>query len=207
MKSTDVDGRVLLRARSGVGNLSGMPLRDILIFPHKALREKAKPVEKIDASVRQLLDDMAETMYHAPGIGLAAPQIGVSKRVIVVDVTAMLKPEEPGPGLLKLVNPKIVEKTGVSHFEEGCLSLPGLLEEIERAAAIQLEFLDAEGKKAQLSAEGILATALQHEIDHLDGILILDYLSPLKRTRYKSQLKKALKEAAKEAAHREVKDG
>ena len=176
-----------------------MALLDILIFPHKTLREPAKPVAKIDDEIRTLLDNMAETMVHAPGIGLAAPQVGVSQRVLVVDVTAMLPEGEKGLGLIKIVNPKIVDKSGLSSFEEGCLSLPGLLEVIERAAVIDLEYLDHEGKTCNLHAEGILATALQHEIDHLDGILILDYISPLKRSRYKSMLKKQAKEKARES--------
>lgn len=151
---------------------------------------------QIDETVRNLLEDMAQTMYQAPGIGLAAPQVGVSQRVLVVDVTPMLQEGEAGCGLLKVINPKIIEKAGVSTFEEGCLSLPGLTEEIERAAEIQLEYTDLDGKTQALRASGILATALQHEIDHLDGILILDYLSPLKRTRYKDRLKKELKRRA-----------
>ena len=177
-----------------------MALLDILIFPDKSLREVANKVTSVDDRIQTLLENMAETMYKAPGIGLAGPQVGICERVMVVDVTPLLAEGVEGPGLLKVINPEIVEKSGVSRFEEGCLSLPGLLAEIERAACVTVKYTNEKGEEKEIKAEGILATALQHEIDHLDGVLILDYLSPIKRSRYKSKLKKEIKRMKEEGS-------
>ncbi len=166
---------------------------DILIFPNEILRTKCTPVRDIDARLHQIFDDMAETMYEAPGVGLAAPQVGLTERIMVVDVAPLLQEGETNVGLLKIINPEIIESSGKSTFEEGCLSLPLLLEPIDRPAEVTVKFLEPNGQERLLKASGILATALQHEIDHLNGVLILDYLSPLKRSSYKSKLKKELK--------------
>ncbi len=146
-----------------------MALLPIVLDPDPVLRKKAKPVQKISTSIRKLLDDMAETMYAAPGIGLAAPQVGVSKRIIVIDVQA-----KNGPGLLKLVNPEIIHREGTITWREGCLSIPGYLGDVERSALVRVTALNPEGHKIWIDAEGLLAVCLQHEIDHLDGVLYID---------------------------------
>lgn len=169
---------------------------DILIFPNEILRTKCTPVQKVDERLHKIFEDMAETMYEAPGVGLAAPQVGLTERIMVVDVGPLLTEGEPNVGLLKIINPEIIESAGTSTFEEGCLSLPLLLEAIERPAEVTVKFQELSGQERVLKASGILATALQHEIDHLNGVLILDYLSPLKRSSYKSKLKKELKRMA-----------
>lgn len=146
-----------------------MAVLPIVLHPDPVLRKKARPVQKINATIRKLLDDMAETMYAAPGIGLAAPQVGVSKRVIVVDIQ-----DKKGPGLLKLVNPEIVHAEGTVTWNEGCLSIPGYVGEVQRHARIKVTALNPDGHKVWVEAEGLLAVCLQHEIDHLDGILYID---------------------------------
>lgn len=146
-----------------------MAVLPIVLNPDPVLRRKAKPVQKVNAAIRQLLDDMAETMYDAPGIGLAAPQVGVSKRVIVCDVQV-----KDGPGLLKLVNPEIIQKEGSITWNEGCLSIPGYVGDVERAARVKVTALNEYGHKVWIDAEGLLAVCLQHEIDHLDGVLYID---------------------------------
>jgi peptide deformylase len=166
---------------------------EILIYPHKSLREKAQPVAEVNEDLRQILAQMVQTMGEAPGIGLAGPQVGIGQRILVVDISIMAKEGDEHPGLLKVINPKILNWTGTSLFEEGCLSLPGLLVEIERPAEVTVEYLDVDGHKQEIQAKGLLATALQHEIDHLDGVLIFDRLSSLKKSRYLSWLKKHLK--------------
>lgn len=142
-----------------------MALREVIHIGNPVLRKKAKKVEKITPLILQLIEDMAETMYDEPGIGLAAPQVGVSKRVIVVDV---------GDGLFKLINPKITSAEGTEIDTEGCLSVPGKIGEVERYAKIGIKAMDPEGKIVRLEAEGLFARCLQHEIDHLDGILFVD---------------------------------
>lgn len=140
------------------------------------LRQKAEPLAQVDADTRRLIQDMFDTMYEADGVGLAAPQVGVSQRVIVVD------PHEQDVKPFGLVNPIIVESTSdVERGEEGCLSIPGLKDIVERPAAVVVEGLDADGQPLRIEAEGLLARVLQHELDHLDGVLFLDRLSPLKR--------------------------
>lgn len=155
-----------------------MAVLDILVAPHPVLKQKAKPVEKVDARVAKLMDDMVETMYAAKGIGLAAPQVGVLERVIVVDVHE--KDEEPNP--IRLANPEIVWKSAeTSVCEEGCLSVPDQFAEVTRPSAIRVRYLDEKNELRELEADGMLSTCIQHEIDHLNGVLFVDYLSMLKR--------------------------
>lgn len=164
-----------------------MALLDILHYPDERLRNKAKPVAVVDDAIRRLLDDMFETMYHAPGIGLAAIQVNVAKRVIVVDVSA----EKNQP--MCFINPEILAKDGVEQHEEGCLSVPGFYETVERAEHIKVRALDRDGNPFEIETGELLAICIQHEIDHLDGKLFVDYLSPLKRQRIKKKLEKAQK--------------
>jgi peptide deformylase len=153
-----------------------MALHEIRILGDPVLRQEAEPVAVVDDEVRDLIDEMLETMYDADGVGLAAPQIGLSRRIIVVDVH---EEEVPAFGL---VNPVIVERSvEVERGEEGCLSIPGLKEIVERAARVVVEGLDRDGNPRRIEATGLLARALQHEVDHLDGLLFLDRVSPLKR--------------------------
>jgi len=155
-----------------------MALRQILTEPNKILREKSQLVEKVDVEVQKLMDDMLETMYAAPGIGLAAIQVGVPKRIIVLDIDQKQGKKKP----LYLVNPIIIEKSkNNSTYEEGCLSVPGQFAEIDRPDKCYIKYLDYYGKKQEIKAEGMLATCIQHEIDHLEGILFIDYLSKLKK--------------------------
>jgi len=151
---------------------------DIITLPDPVLRQMCMPVERVDDALRRLADDMLEAMYEAPGIGLAAPQVGVSRRLIVLDVSE--KDGEKNP--IVMINPEIV-RIGEERrsYEEGCLSIPDVKVEIERPASLMVRFLDRDGQAQQLMAESLLATAIQHEIDHLDGRLIIDYLSRLKR--------------------------
>lgn len=156
----------------------------ILTFPDPRLREMARPVDGVDAELRQLAADMAETMYAAKGIGLAATQVGVPKRVLVMDLSAERN------GLLTLINPQIVERDGMQVCEEGCLSVPEVFESVERAERVAVTYLNLEGDACRLEADGLLAVCVQHEIDHLDGKLFVDYLSRLKQDRLR---KKAVK--------------
>ena len=156
-----------------------MSLRKILTEPNLILRKKCILVEKVNDEIRTLMDDMLETMYEAPGIGLAAIQIGVTKRVIVMDLSKHDQKKSP----LYLVNPKITFKSDLkSKYEEGCLSLPGQFAEIERSSECHVNFLDYNGNKKELKATGLFSTCVQHEIDHLNGILFIDYLSKLKKS-------------------------
>jgi len=164
-----------------------MPLLDILKFPDERLRTKAKPVDAVTDETRQLVDDMFETMYAAPGIGLAATQINVHQRIVVIDISR----EKDQP--LCLINPVILAKEGIEHHEEGCLSVPGVYENVERADRIKVEALDRDGKKVKFDADELLAVCIQHEIDHLNGKLFVDYLSAMKRNRIKKKLEKQLK--------------
>ena len=164
-----------------------MALLDILHFPDPRLRNVATPVEKITPEIKQLVDDMFETMYAAPGIGLAATQVNVHQRVIVIDVSETHR--EP----LCLINPELVELVGTEQMEEGCLSVPGVFELVERADSIKVSALDREGKPFTMEANGLLAVCIQHEIDHLDGKLFVDYLSQLKRSRIRKKLQKSQK--------------
>lgn len=157
---------------------------DILHYPDSRLRRVAKPVTEITDEIRRLVDDMFETMYAAPGIGLAAIQVNVDKRVIVIDVSD--GNDEP----LALINPEILEKDGVETMQEGCLSVPDVFETVERAERIKVRYLDRDGNSVERDADGLLAVCIQHEIDHLDGKLFVDYLSDLKRTRIRKKLEK-----------------
>ncbi len=171
-----------------------MAIRPILIIPDPKLRLVSEPVGKAAADLRSLVDDMFETMYEAPGIGLAAIQIGVPRRVVTIDVARKDEPKQP----MALIDPEILwasEETSV--YEEGCLSIPDYYEEVERPARVAVRFRDLEGAVREVEAEGILATCLQHEIDHLDGRLFIDHISRLKRDRV---VKKFTKQAKREQA-------
>jgi peptide deformylase len=161
-----------------------MAILPILHYPDPRLRNKALPVEGVDAAVRTLLDDMLETMYKAPGIGLAAPQVNISKRLIVID----LSEERNQP--LYLVNPEILSQRGETQVEEGCLSVPYIYEPVERAEWVKFRALDRDGQAFEMEAEGLLAVCIQHEIDHLEGKLFVDYLSEIKRSRIRKKLEK-----------------
>ena len=156
----------------------------ILEFPDPRLRTRAAPVEVVDDALRTLIDDMFETMYAAPGIGLAATQVDVHKRLLVCDVST----EKDAPHVL--INPEIIEKDGVAVTEEGCLSVPGYFEEVERANHIRVKFQDRDGQPQEMEAEGLLAVCIQHEMDHLEGKLFVDYLSEAKRSRIRKRLEK-----------------
>jgi peptide deformylase len=165
----------------------------ILEFPDPRLRTKAAPVETVDDELRTLIDDMFETMYEAPGIGLAATQVDVHRRLLVADVSR--DRSEP----YALINPEIVEKDGVTVTEEGCLSVPGYFEEVKRAEHIRVRFLDRDGEPVEMEAEGLLAVCIQHEMDHLDGKLFVDYLSEAKRMRIRKKLVKEQRHRSAEA--------
>ncbi len=165
-----------------------MAILNILHFPDPRLRNKALPVETVDDEIRQLAHDMLETMYQAPGIGLAATQVNVLKRVIVIDIS------DDNSDPLILVNPELIETEGEREFQEGCLSVPEAYEMVTRADTIKFKALDLDGKPFERSAEGLLATCVQHEIDHLDGKLFVDYLSNLKRDRIRKKLEKHQKQ-------------
>jgi peptide deformylase len=169
-----------------------MALREILILPDKRLRLVAAPVKKIDAGIRALVADMFETMYEAPGIGLAAVQVGETKRVVTLDLAKKDDPKAP----LVLINPKLTwHSDEIATYEEGCLSIPEFYEEVERPAQVRVSFLDLDGKEQELDATGLLATCIQHEIDHLDGVLFIDHISRLKRARVIKKFAKAAKRA------------
>lgn len=161
-----------------------MAVKSILHYPDPRLRRKALPVVQVDDAVRRLIDDMAETMYDAPGIGLAATQVNESKRVVVIDLS------EKRDRLQVFINPEILARDGEQTFEEGCLSVPGVYEEVTRAQRVRVRALDRDGKPFELDAEGLLATCIQHEIDHLDGKVFVDYLSRLKQSRLRKKLEK-----------------
>ena len=167
-----------------------MTLLEILTYPDKFLRKTTKPVENIDGTIQNLIDSMAFTMYKAPGVGLAAIQVGLDKSILVYDIS----PAEEKKSLQVLINPMIVNSEGETISEnEGCLSVPDFRADVKRAVSIQVEGFDREGKELQIEADGILATVLQHEIDHLNGTLFIDRISPLKRALYKNRIKKQLK--------------
>jgi len=161
-----------------------MALLKILHFPDPRLRTKAQPVLSVDKTIQKLVDDMFETMYHAPGIGLAATQINVHKKIIVIDISETRN--EPWC----LINPNLLNYEGIECTEEGCLSVPGFFEEVERAKIITVQALNREGQAFTLATEDLLAVCIQHEMDHLEGKLFIDYLSPLKRQRIRKKLEK-----------------
>ncbi len=170
-----------------------MALLPILTAPDPRLKKKSLPVETVDADVRQLMDDMLETMYDAPGIGLAAPQVGALKRVIVLDIDR----EETKTGPLFMANPEIVEASDDDViYEEGCLSVPGVYEPVERAASIRVRAQDAEGQPFELDAGELLAVCIQHEMDHLEGKVFVQYLSRLKQMRIRMKMQKQARDTA-----------
>jgi peptide deformylase len=164
-----------------------MPLLEILKYPDPRLRTVALPVAEVNDEIRQLISDLFETMYLAPGIGLAASQVDVHQRIVVMDISE----DQSQP--LCFINPEILELTGKARREEGCLSVPDVYETVERAEKIRVKALDRDGKEFELQADEILAVCIQHEMDHLDGKLFVDYISPLKRQRLKKKLSKAKK--------------
>jgi peptide deformylase len=167
-----------------------MAVREIIKLPDKRLRLKSEPVKRIDAGIRKLVDDLFETMYDAPGIGLAAIQIGIPKRVVTMDLSKKEEDHEPQV----FINPEVTwESEETSKYEEGCLSIPEYYEEVERPAKVKVKYLDLEGKAREIEASGLLATCLQHEIDHTDGILFIDHISKLKRDRVIKRFSKAAK--------------
>ena len=174
-----------------------MAVRTILTAPDPRLKKKSKPVASVDAGVRQLMDDMLETMYDAPGIGLAAPQVGELRRVIVLDIDR----EEVKTGPLFMANPEIIEASDEDlTYEEGCLSVPEHYSDVVRPARVTVRYLDRDGATREIACEGLLATCVQHEIDHLDGILFIDHISSLKRNMILRKLLKARKEQERDEA-------
>ena len=168
-----------------------MALREILTEPNEILRKKSLLVDQVDGDIQKLMDDMLETMYLAPGIGLAAIQVGVPKRVIVLDIARKDEPKNP----MYFINPEIITKSKDSlAYEEGCLSVPGQFAEITRSSNCYIKYLDYYGQPEELKTEGLLATCIQHEIDHLEGILFIDYLSKLKKTMIVKKLSKEKKQ-------------
>ena len=176
-----------------------MTIRDILTIPDPLLRERCVPVAAVDDAVRALMDDMLETMYDAPGIGLAASQIGVMKRVVVIDTSSRMTEDGEGAEIeprdpLFLVNPEITWLSeDISVYQEGCLSIPEYFEDVERPAEIKVRFLDRNGKQDEMHCAGLLATVVQHEVDHLNGVLFIDHISKLKRDRVWKKFAKAKK--------------
>lgn len=166
-----------------------MALLDILIYPDSRLHSKAKPVAEVDSRIQKLIDDMGETMYAAPGIGLAAPQVNVLERLIVIDIS------ESKDSLLAMVNPEIIGSEGRAEHEEGCLSVPGIYAPISRSDKIRVRALNRDGKPFELDAEGLLGVCIQHEIDHLDGKVFVDYLSHLKQDRIRKKIQKTMRHA------------
>lgn len=177
-----------------------MTIRDIVYYPNNVLTTPCKPVDNFDDELKTLAEDMIETMYDAPGIGLAAPQVGILRRIAVIDTAR----GEEESRLIVLVNPEIVHREGKIIWEEGCLSIPQVYEKIERSKQVRVRAQDVNGETFEVEAEDLLAVALQHEIDHLDGVLFFDRMSHLKRTRALKKYKKVLENKALEAAEDEV---
>ncbi len=170
-----------------------MAVLEILHFPNPVLKQKSRPVQKIDPRILKLAQDMAETMYSAPGVGLAAPQVGHSLRLAVIDVTKVSEPRN----LIVLINPEIVAAEGECNWEEGCLSVPETTEEVKRNKKVVVRYQNLRGETVEMTGEDLLAVALQHELDHLDGILFIDRLSPLKRSLIRKKFRKKEKEEKK----------
>jgi peptide deformylase len=174
-----------------------MPTREIIKLPDKRLRLVSKPVAKVDGAVRRLVDDMFETMYAAPGVGLAAIQVGEPKRVVTIDLAKKDEPKDPRV----FINPEVIWSSNEKRvYEEGCLSIPEIYEEVERPAEVKVKYMDIDGNTREIVATGLLATVLQHEIDHTNGILFIDHISKLKRDRIIKKFTKAAKLAAKKAS-------
>jgi peptide deformylase len=172
-----------------------MALREILEYPDPRLREVAKPVARVDDEIRRLVEDMAETMYAAPGVGLAAPQLGIGLRIFVIDTATEDEPSD----LRVFINPEIIEADGTQNWNEGCLSFPGVSEEIKRAERVKVRALGSDGKSFELEATGLLSVAIQHENDHLNGVLMIDKLSALKKRMMGRKLAKGKKGDVAEA--------
>jgi peptide deformylase len=165
-----------------------MAKRDIIIIPDSRLRLASQPVARVDAETRQIVDDMFETMYAAPGIGLAAIQVAVPKRIVTLDIARKDEPKSP----IAFINPEVIWSSDEkSEYEEGCLSIPDYYEFVERPARVTVRFLDIDGQTREIEADGLLATCIQHEIDHLNGVLFIDHLSKLKRDRVTKKFEKA----------------
>lgn len=174
-----------------------MSIKPLIILPDPVLRKISTPIERVDANLQKLADDMLETMYQAPGIGLAAIQVGEPLRLLVIDVASKDEPKAPQV----FINPEILWKSDEPNvYEEGCLSIPDYYAEVERPKRIRVSYLDRDGKKQECDADGLLATCLQHEIDHLDGVLFIDHISKLKRDMVIRKFKKIAKENAKNGA-------
>jgi len=174
-----------------------MAVRDIVILPDKRLRQVSKPVGKVDAATRQLVEDMFETMYAAPGIGLAAIQIGEPVRVVTMDLAKKDEPKQPQV----FINPELIWTSEAKNtHEEGCLSIPEYYEEVDRPAEVKVKYTDLQGEVREIAADGLFATCLQHEIDHLNGVLFIDHISKLKRDRVVKKFTKALKQGGKRAS-------
>lgn len=171
-----------------------MAVLEILKYPHPLLKKRCGEVDRIDGEVKKLIRDMTETMYQANGIGLAACQVGVSRRVIVVDVS----PIDPEKNFFTMVNPEVISEEGEIEHEEGCLSVPDCFEKMKRKEKIRVRGFSQAGKEIEISAEGMLAIAIQHEIDHLNGVLILDRISRLKREIYRNKLRKEKRKEEKD---------
>ena len=167
-----------------------MAVLKVLSYPDKRLRTKAAPVKVVDDAIRRIMDDMLETMYEAPGIGLAATQVDVHQQIVVIDVS------EDKSDPLYLINPEIVEKSGTEISEEGCLSVPEYYAEVERSEKVTVRALDRDGEPYEIDADGLLAVCIQHEMDHLQGKLFVDYLSPMKQQRVRKKLEKLAKQGA-----------
>jgi peptide deformylase len=180
-------------------------VHEILVWPHPVLKQKAEPVAVVDESIRTLIKDMFESMYAADGVGLAAPQIGVLKNVIVLDTT----PRQPESRPIAMVNPEILTFEGRRTYKEGCLSVPGEAEDVDRADVVTVRYLDEQGVQQTLTADGLLATAIQHECDHLKGVMFVDHISSLKRELIRKRMKRLqammAEEAEASAAKREQK--
>jgi peptide deformylase len=174
-------------------------VHEILVWPHPVLKQKARPVEKVDDEIRTLIKDLYESMYAADGVGLAAPQIGVLKNVIVLDTT----PRQPESHKVAMVNPEILTLEGTTTYKEGCLSVPGEAEDVERATKVTVRYLDEAGQSQTLTAEGLLAIAIQHETDHLKGVMFVDYISSLKRELIRKRMKKVQAAMAEDKAEQD----
>ncbi len=170
-----------------------MSIKPLVILPDPVLRQVSKPVERVDDALRKLADDMLETMYEAPGIGLAAIQIGEPLRLLVIDLAK--EGEPPAPHVF--INPQVLESAEQrSVYEEGCLSIPDYYAEVERPASVRVQYIDRDGRQQEIMAEGLMATCLQHEIDHLNGVLFIDYISKLKRDMVMKKFRKLAKDRA-----------
>ncbi len=175
-----------------------MALHEILIWPNPKLLEVSKPVNEINDDTRQLLNDLLETMYANDGVGLAAPQIGIHQRVLVVDIHSPDAERPSGEEPIRMINPEFLSREGELTWDEGCLSVPGESGEVTRASKVHLRYFDENGDECEIEAEGLTAVALQHEIDHLDGKLFVDYISSMKRARIRRRMKKRIQEKEKD---------